>query len=649
MKLKTVQVENFKSIEDSTEFSVQQLTSLVGKNESGKTAILQALYRMRPDIPEAGRFEKTDYPRRKWRDWGDEGSKDNVVTATWELSEEELDHLRGLAGPEAFPKSAVTSTKGYENKVSWDMVLNHGKAVKSLLESSELSKEERDAVPSGTNVQELIEYLKGLTERSNAQAELLATLQERFPSGSFTGTVTAYLGRRMPHFVYFADYYRLPGRVSVTALTKRNNEDQLTIEDRMFEALLRLVGGSIEDISSEEQSEHLIAEIEGLNASLSDEIFEYWTQNRHLKVDCKYLPGLAGDEPPFNTGFVFQTRIFNERHRSTVNFDDRSTGFIWFFSFLVWFSQAKRHYGENLIILLDEPGLSLHATAQSDLLRYMKERLLPSHQVIYSTHSPFMIDAEDLLSARTVEDVEEDGKVLGTKVRGDVLSTDSDTIFPLRGALGYEITQTLFVGAHSLLVEGPSDLLYLQWASRELTALGREGLDPRWTITPCGGVTKIGSFLALFSGARLNIAVLTDHGQGDKAEVQRLRDSILLKSGRVFSADMYAGEKTADIEDMLGRELYTTLVNRAYGLKAKKALPKKAPDDAPTQVLKEVEQHFKVVATDVDEFDHFRPSRYLLENASDLRNDLPALDEAFDRFEGFFRDVNPLIDAEARP
>lgn len=90
---------------------------------------------------------------------------------------------------------------------------------------------------------------------------------------------------------------------------------------------------------------------------------------------------------------------------------------MWFFSFLVWFSQVKKNYGQNLILLLDEPGLGLHAKAHEDLLRCIREKLGPQAQVIYSAHSPFMIDSDDLASVRTVEDAStETGAVEGTKV-----------------------------------------------------------------------------------------------------------------------------------------------------------------------------------------------------------------------------------------
>jgi len=68
-------------------------------------------------------------------------------------------------------------------------------------------------------------------------------------------------------------------------------------------------------------------------------------------------------------------------------------------------------------------------------------------------------------------------------------------------------------------------------ASNELRAKGKTALDPRWTITPAGGVDKIGSFVALFRGNELDVAVLTDFHDGDKKKVRSLRDSELLRSG----------------------------------------------------------------------------------------------------------------------
>ena len=101
----------------------------------------------------------------------------------------------------------------------------------------------------------------------------------------------------------------------------------------------------------------------------------------------------------------------------------------------------KSNYGKNLILLLDEPGLSLHGKAQQDLLRYINEKLKPDYQVIYTSHSPFMIDSRNVFSLRGVEDAVEttkenghtEEKFLGTKVHKNIITRERDSIVPLHG------------------------------------------------------------------------------------------------------------------------------------------------------------------------------------------------------------------------
>lgn len=406
--------------------------------------------------------------------------------------------------------------------------------------------------------------------------------------------------------------------------------------------LLRQVVTTTWKLSDTHSSEEYVARVEAISNSLSDEIFTYWTQNKNLEVEFKRE--IAGSDDPSELGEeFFSLRVRNKRHRVTVRFDERSTGFVWFFSFLVWFSQMEREYGDKLIILLDEPGLSLHGKAQRDLLVFIKEKLLPKYQVIYTTHSPFMIDTDNILNVRTVEDiVSPKGELKGTKVSSRILSADTDTLFPLRAALGYDITQSLFVGEHSLLVEGASDLLYLQWFSRQLSTRNRTELDSRWTITPVGGISKLGSFNALFAANNLHIAILTDYRSGDKRKVRDLKESELLQANHIFCAADFVDSDEADIEDMIGREFYIGLINSCYKLEGDKRLTSVYSNDIATHLLEEVEQHFRIIATEGSSFNHLSPAVYLIENESSFCQGT-GIDYALDRFEKLFQKLNDLL------
>jgi hypothetical protein len=114
-----------------------------------------------------------------------------------------------------------------------------------------------------------------------------------------------------------------------------------------------------------------------------------------------------------------------------------------------------------------------------------------------------------------------------TNVHAHAYKIDNDTLFSLQAALGYGIGQTLFVAPNVLLVEGTSDLIYLQLLSRACEQAGKAGLDRRWTITPVGGIDRMDTFVRLFKGQQLNICALIDASSNKPSKVEKLvRDGI---------------------------------------------------------------------------------------------------------------------------
>lgn len=115
-------------------------------------------------------------------------------------------------------------------------------------------------------------------------------------------------------------------------------------------------------------------------------------------------PALPGGPAGMQSGTNIWGLVQDTRHHVSTGLGSRSRGFVWFFSFLAWYSDVKRE-GADVVLLLDEPGLTLHAKAQYDLLRYFEQELKPDHQLIYSTHSPFMVDAAHFDRVRIVQDL----------------------------------------------------------------------------------------------------------------------------------------------------------------------------------------------------------------------------------------------------
>jgi energy-coupling factor transporter ATP-binding protein EcfA2 len=649
MILESVRVENFKCIDDSTEFTTRSLTALVGKNESGKTALLKALYRVNPVVPSEGRFVDTEYPRRRWSAYRERRQRtpDRVITTSWQLEAPDLEALAAVLGAEALASPRVVITKGYDNRLRWQIDIDERRVVANLVRGAQLEQPDLKTLWAVATVGELVRILQQLEVPTPAQSALLFDVQQRFPNGALAERAVGVLESRLPKFLYFAEYHRLPSEVSINDLVRRKASGQLTVVDNVFLALLEMAGTAPENLQEIDQFEYLVAELEAASHRVSQDVLEYWTQDRSLEVDFRCDAARPSDPPPLNTGSVLRMRIRNRRHNVTLGFDERSSGFIWFFSFLVWLSHVRRDPSNDYIILLDEPGLGLHARAQMDMMRFIREQLLPAYQVIYTTHTPFMIDPEYLDGVRTVEDASAGEQVLGTKVGDRFLSTDPDTLFPIRAALAYDVAKRAVVATQTLLVDRPSDVLYLKWFSRELELQGREHLDPDWSLVPIGGLDSIAPFATLFATQSQRIVVLTDGLMTHPRRLEGLWERGVLQFGRILRPALYldTDQEDAQIEDLLGRRLYRELVNGCYNLQESGVLadgPEGAAEHHPRLVAC-VELHFKTLPPWAPRFDAFGPASYLFENTAELRGTLPELDEALARFEKLFRDLNGYL------
>lgn len=650
MKLIHAHATNYRNIIDSNPVEIGQSTCLVGKNEAGKSAFLKALEGLRSTDKAFTEYGKiTNYPRRAFANYAeDHGSGEAVVMRTsWELDDADLRAITAELGTKALNGRTVEVYKTYEQTgTTWTVPLDEASVVAHLIDTHGLTTEERTQLAGSNTTVRVAARLEAADVRSESQQALLDAIKE-FRENNASLRAIDILSARMPRFMYFSHYDRMSGEVSINKLAQdRSNGVEMASGDRVFLDFLEYAGTTLEDLTATDQFEELNAKCEAAALRITDQIFEYWTQNDELKIKVVLSEGKSGDPAPFNTGPVARARVENGLHGVTVPFSERSAGFIWFFSFLVKFAQIRKKHG-NVILLLDEPGLTLHGTAQLDLLRYFAEQIAPKHQLIWSTHSPFMVPPDDLASVRTVEDVVETDargrkKSIGTKIRSDVLTTDPQTNFPVFGAMGFEITQTLIIGKNTLLVEGPSDVLYLQIASAALKAAGRAHLAARWALCPSGGIDKVLPFVKLFYGNKLNVAVLTDFDRGQKRKLDDLYKSALLAQERIILATEIAGKDEADIEDFFAPQLFVDLVNATYGLKDEHALTVEkleAADTNTTRTVKKAEAYFRLMPPEIPEFSHYDPAAYLLQHPKLLSGSSKAVKETLARFEKAFQRI----------
>ena len=642
MNIIRAKVTNYRSIDDSGWVSLDNVTTLVGKNESGKTAFLQALRRLNPVGGANGNFDIMDYPRKGYVRYKRRHETDpaTVVQAEFKLTREEMAELESKYGPGVLRSMKVIASKNYKNQRSWEVDIDEEAAIRHVINSANLPEDVQKYLGDTNKWDDLYNRLQSLDVKPAAVQNLLSELTKRINNDIRQQIILEHLERYLPEFVYFDIYSTMRGRISIQDIKERRFEpDELDDADRTFVALLSLVGADLEDLEQQTSYEYLKAELESASIGISDEIFEFWKQNTQLRVQFDLSAANPNDPPPLNAGPILHVRIWNDRHRVSVPFDERSKGFVWFFSFLVYFSEIEEMRKGDMVLLLDEPGLNLHAMAQYDFLRFIDQRLAPRHQVVYTTHSPFMINLNNLTSVRTVEDMDH----YGTVITDDVLQNSSETVFPLQTALGYQLAETLFLAPHCLLVNSPSDLIYLQVLGEFCAAEGRAKLDPRWVIIPVGRSENLPAFISLLGDNYTSLAVLMDVTPASRAHIESINDVMLSRDSQRSPIKWVEVTRVrdADIEDLLDPGFYLKLVNTSYKNELPQPITLRSISDRNPRIAERVKAFFSANNISGGEFDTYRPAAHFLQNHGTLRGEIN--ETTIDNVAAMFERINSLL------
>lgn len=642
IKLKNVVINKYKSFLEKQEIEIEDgVTRIVGKNESGKTALLEAMAKFNYFDPKDKTFtfnSTNDYPRGELKRYQQEYPNEDfdVITCTFELSDDLLNQISEDVGKEVFTSKSIIVAKTYNNiKRFYNVSTNTKKFIEQFLQNYTLEDSIKQELIKSNSPEELAEKLKEIEELTDAYKELKTKYIDSPKTDSedklVSYIISKYIEPNLPEFLYFDEYYSLPGTINLQKFLNEQVDDTFTKEQNdITKALFELSNIDIKKVMDSNNYEDFIAELEATSNNITDKLLEYWTTNKNLEINFEIQTKENTSTRNFEK--LLQIRIKNTKHRVTLPLKNRSKGFIWFFSFLVWFSKVQEK--KNLIILLDEPGLNLHAEAQADLLKYIDKELLPRYQVIYTTHSPFMIESDKLDEVRTVYD-SNDSKV-GSIISNALEEKDQGTLFPLQAALGYNLAQNLYISDKNLLVEGVADLMFLTVMSGILKENNREGLNEDITIVPVGGLDKVATFISLLRGNDLNMVCLLDTFIDQKGK-KRLEDLIkdkIIKEKQIKFFDQYIDRlNIAEIEDMFEIEEYLKLFNEEFSKDYTSISKEEIDINKP--IIPQINQIIQK-----NRFNHYRPSRYLTSLC--VGKDYFS-ESTLARFEALFKDINNLL------
>lgn len=596
MELQAFRIQNFRSITDSGEVELSHVTALLGRNESGKSNLLLALRTLNPAEGFKALNPTKDFPRhRRLTECSDETE---VVSSMWKLTPNEQKELAEIL-PRASSVTHVQIGRIYGAKrwvsfqdlppLEFDKASIQNKITKIAasvkVASERLDDAQKTALETAVNTFTEATAIKGTKEewaarasaalsalrqaiaRSNAtlpenQEKDIVDLEQLCPtiSGDAGAQQKArdWASVRLPVFIYLAEYPELQGHQNISQYLQRKAQGQQTAADKDFEKLCKVAGldpAKLNQLQGEEKSEERNQIANRASAVVTAEIRKLW-KDRPLKVRFNL------DGAHFNTLISDPTTTFDVE----VNLDERSRGFRWFFSFYITFSaDTAGGAATNAILLLDEPGLYLHIQSQKDLLTHWDKDF--DNQIVYTTHSPFMIPIQALDALRTVNISEDEGTTVTNNPTGD-----SRTLAPIRAALGYYYADSLFIGPNNLVVEGVTDWWILEAVSKHLISGGKSGLVPGLAVCPVDGAPKVPNMVSVLTAQKLNVLVLFD----DEKQARTIRDEIvsskLIREQNItLISEAISGSKTseADIEDLIDPGIYESLVRESYSKELK--------------------------------------------------------------------------------
>ena len=561
MELTSFRVTDFRSIQDTGWIDASRVTALIGTNESGKSNILLALWKLKP-VRDGNIDLLADIPRSQYHVVRKAQPKPIFIRAKFEFAEEEAVCLSKMTSSPQEEMDVAKVTRSLDDKVSVSFpnatiqtdveITSLGKVLSAAREQiSALNAAGSSEEPYKRTVLEAIRRAEDSISRAEDKLsfvhEVLGDLapKKRLKNSEIVPAFEAFMLRLaanivyelIPSFVYYANYENLDSEIYLPHVIANMQREDLggaeaakTRTLRVLFEFVQLDPTEILKLGKESGGEKQQIELDARNkterevllqsasTSLTGKFRDWWKQGNH-----KFRFQADGNH--------FRIWVADEIRIEEVELEGRSSGLQWFLSFFLVFLVESAASHKNAILLLDEPGVSLHPIAQEDLFEFF-DTLSKENQVFYTSHSPFLVNADQLDRVRAVY-YDEEGKDKGlTKVSADLRAMEKSkgqikSIYSVYAALGISVSQAILLGSTQIVVEGPSDQFYFSALKSYLIGNGLIQPKRELLFLPTGGASGIKAVVPIIAGKDeiLPIVLVDGDHQGNQV-ADRLKKSL---------------------------------------------------------------------------------------------------------------------------
>lgn len=617
MKLIRFRVTNFRSIKDSTWIDCSDVTNIIGINEAGKSNALLALWKFNPtDKAEINLLE--DLPRNEYSSLKNSCQELPFIEVIFRLEDDDelLKKLIKITGRRKEELSEIHIKRFYSGEYSYEFpheetitelpskefttfIEEKINAISKISIESKVEKHYKATVESILNcyideLQQIVMIDKNLlqefisnTENTGAKPSAKSEIQP------IVNDVLKYFGEQMellsrpqircdevwqqvfslmPNFVYYSNYGNLDTEIYLPHVIDNLERNDITgvvaAKVRTLKVLFDFIGLNPKEIlelgndsanlSQDEiekfnkKKEERTVLLNSASSKLTKEFKQWWKQGN-------YVFDLRAD------GKFFKIWVSDEKRPEKVVLEARSTGLQWFLSFyLVFLTQTKTNL-KNTIILLDEAGLSLHPLAQKDLLAFFKN-LATTNQIIHTTHSPFLVDTNNIDSVK-IAYIDNDGyTVISNDLRANSDPKRDTSVYAVHAALGLSVSDIMLNGCQPVIVEGASDQYYLNAIKTYLIASGLFKPSKDIVFMPAGGVKGVSAIASIVSAKGELPYVIIDGDTSGTSFKDKLKKDLYKDEEHklICLKDFVEGLEAVEIEDIIPFSCISKAIDRLF-------------------------------------------------------------------------------------